>query len=42
MTIYQTEGRGRRYDSITETVGDTPCVRLNRIAPDHVVDVRQG
>jgi cysteine synthase A len=25
-------GRGRIYDSITDTIGDTPLVRLNRIA----------
>ncbi|MDZ7643843.1 MAG: cysteine synthase A [Woeseiaceae bacterium] len=24
------------YDSILDTIGDTPVVRLNRIAPDHV------
>ena len=24
------------YDSILDTIGDTPIVRLNRIAPDHV------
>jgi len=24
------------YDNILETIGDTPIVRLNRIAPDHV------
>ena len=24
-------GRGRVYDSITETIGDTPIVRLNRL-----------
>lgn len=24
------------YDSILETIGDTPVVRLNRMAPDHV------
>ena len=29
-------GRGQRYDSILETVGDTPCIRINRIAPDGV------
>ena len=34
--IYQTHGRGQRYGDITRTVGDTPCVKLNRIAPDHV------
>jgi len=27
-------GRGRIYDSITETMGDTPLVRLNRMAKD--------
>ena len=25
-------GRGRVYDSITDTIGDTPLVRLNRVA----------
>jgi cysteine synthase len=27
-------GRGRIYDSITQTIGDTPLVRLNRMAKD--------
>jgi cysteine synthase A len=36
MTIYSTSGRGARYNSIVETVGDTPCVRLNRTGPSHV------
>lgn len=36
MAIRQTQGRERLYDSILETVGDTPCIRVNRIAPDHV------
>ena len=31
-----TQGRGRLYDSIIDTVGDTPCVRINRLAPEHV------
>jgi cysteine synthase A len=31
-----TEGRGRLYDSIIDTVGDTPAVRVNRLGPDHV------
>jgi cysteine synthase A len=31
-----TTGRGRLYDSILDTIGDTPTVRLNRIAPEHV------
>jgi cysteine synthase A len=28
----RTHGRGRIYDSITDTIGDTPLVRLDRIA----------
>ena len=36
MTIRQTSGRGTRYDSILDTVGDTPVVRINRIAPNGV------
>jgi len=34
--IYTTKGRGRRFGSILETIGDTPVVRLNRIAPEGV------
>ena len=26
----------RRYDSILETIGNTPIVKLNKLAPDHV------
>ncbi len=29
-----TKGRGRVYESIVDTIGDTPLVRLNRIAKD--------
>jgi cysteine synthase A len=36
MSIRETQGRGVRYDSILETVGNTPVVRINRIAPKHV------
>ena len=36
MTIRTTNGRGQRYGSILDTVGNTPCIRINRIAPDHV------
>lgn len=36
MSIRTTSGRGQRYDSILDTVGDTPTIRINRIAPDHV------
>ena len=32
----QTDGRGRLYDSVVDTIGNTPCVRLNRMAPKHV------
>src|SRR6187431_1274651 len=31
-----TEGRGRLYESIVDTIGNTPCIRVNRIAPKHV------
>jgi cysteine synthase A len=31
-----TKGRGRRYESILETIGDTPVVRINNLAPSHV------
>ena len=34
--IYTTQGRGRLYNSVLETVGDTPVIRLNRIGPEHV------
>ncbi len=34
MSTTQTNGRGRIYDSITDTIGDTPLVRLNRIGKD--------
>ena len=36
MGIRQTNGRGRLFDSILDTVGDTPVIRVNRIAPDNV------
>ena len=31
-----TRGRGRLYDSVVDTIGDTPCIRVNRVAPKHV------
>jgi len=31
-------GRGRVYDSITETIGDTPLVRLNRLPQERGID----
>ena len=33
-------GRGRIYDSITETIGDTPLVRLDRLASEKRVHAR--
>ncbi len=35
MSIRQTSGRGR-FGSILDTVGDTPVIGINRIAPEHV------
>jgi cysteine synthase A len=34
MSTTHTNGRGRIYDSVTDTIGDTPLVRLNRIGKD--------
>jgi cysteine synthase A len=31
-----TDGRGRLYDSVLDTIGDTPSIRVNNLAPDHV------
>ncbi len=31
-----TAGRGKLFDSIVDTIGDTPCVRVNRLAPDGI------
>lgn len=31
---YKTEGRGKAYDSIIDTVGNTPIVKINRTAED--------
>ncbi|MCV2864608.1 cysteine synthase A [Defluviimonas sp. WL0075] len=35
-SIRTTKGRRRRYDSVLDTIGDTPVIRINRIGPDHV------
>lgn len=32
----KTTGRGTRYESIVDTIGNTPCVRINKIGPDGV------
>ncbi len=34
LTDRKTKGRGRVYDSIVDTIGDTPLVRLRRLADD--------
>ena len=36
QTIRTTKGRGMLYDSILDTVGDTPVVRINNLAPKGV------
>ena len=36
MSVRQTNGRGRLFDSVLDTVGDTPAIRINRIAPKNV------
>ena len=33
--IRSTKGRGRLFGSILDTVGDTPTIRVNNLAPDH-------
>ncbi len=30
-----TDGRGRLFESIVDTTGDTPCIRVNNLAPKH-------
>ncbi|MEO8506972.1 MAG: pyridoxal-phosphate dependent enzyme [Betaproteobacteria bacterium] len=34
--VRTTSGRGRLFDSVLDTVGDTPCIRVNNLGPDHV------
>ena len=31
-----TNGRKRLFPSILDTIGDTPCIQINNLAPDHV------
>ena len=31
-----TAGRGQLYESVLDTIGDTPCIRVNNLAPDGV------
>ena len=34
--IRTTQGRGQLYDSILDTVGNTPCILLNHLSPENV------
>ncbi|WP_372602649.1 cysteine synthase A [Actibacterium sp.] len=34
--IRRTSGRGRLFDTVLDTIGDTPTIRINNLAPDHV------
>lgn len=39
MTSYKsrtTSGLGRRFNSVVDTIGNTPCIRVNNLAPDNV------
>ncbi|WP_371225705.1 PLP-dependent cysteine synthase family protein [Roseovarius sp. 2305UL8-3] len=36
MAIRSTEGRGKLYDSVLDTIGDTPVIRVNNLGPDNV------
>jgi len=36
MSSRSTDGRGRLYENVLDTIGDTPCIRVNNLAPDHV------
>lgn len=35
-SIRTTSGRGRLYDSVLDTIGNTPAIRVNNLAPDGV------
>ena len=34
--VRTTSGRGRLFESVLDTVGDTPCIRINNLAPKGV------
>lgn len=40
MSETKTKGRGKIYDSITQTIGDTPLVRLDKIAKAKGINAR--
>ena len=35
-SVRTTSGRGRLFDSVLDTVGDTPCIRVNNLGPKGV------
>ncbi|SEO66951.1 cysteine synthase A [Salinihabitans flavidus] len=36
MTPHTTKGRGRLYASVLDTIGDTPAIRINQLAPEGI------
>lgn len=36
MNSRTTDGQGKLYDSVLDTIGNTPCIRVNNLAPDNV------
>lgn len=34
--VRTTQGRGRLYDNVLDTIGDTPCIRVNTLGPKGV------
>jgi len=36
MSSRTTTGQGRLYESVVDTIGNTPCIRVNNLAPDRV------
>ena len=36
MNSRTTTGQGRLYESVVDTIGNTPCIRVNNLAPDDV------
>ena len=35
QAIRTTTGRGRLFNSVLDTIGDTPCIRINNLGPAH-------
>ncbi|MGE3627148.1 MAG: PLP-dependent cysteine synthase family protein [Hyphomicrobiales bacterium] len=36
MSSRSTKGQGRLYESVVDTIGNTPCIRVNTLAPEGV------